>query len=61
MVRVHDFGDLAPLRFGIVLERPGKRPKLVATFAEFNEAVAYALQRRRAEERVSGRSTTGRR
>jgi hypothetical protein len=55
VIEVRDLGDLVQLRWAVVLEKPGKRPKLIAAFGEVNEATAYAMQRRRAEERVGAR------
>lgn len=55
MIEIRDLGDLLQLRFGVVWVRPGKRDELIAAFRRENEASAYAIARRRAEERVGAR------
>lgn len=55
MIRTTDLGPLLQLRWGVTREQPGRKPQLIAAFAKETEAEAYAITRRRAEERVSGR------
>lgn len=55
ILRTVDRGEWSePLRWGVVLERPGRKPELRAAFRSSNEADAYVIQRGRAERRVAG-------
>lgn len=54
MIRVVDRGEWSgPLRWGVVIEKPGKKPELRAAFRTPNEAEAYRIQRARAERKVA--------
>jgi len=49
-----DLGEFEPLRWGVLLHRPGRRAQLIAKFLSDRERDAYLLSRNRAERRVAG-------
>jgi hypothetical protein len=52
MLREVDLGEHVQLRWGLLEEHPGRRPRLHSAWASERERTAYLLQRRRADRRL---------